>query len=149
MAAIQLGLGLWQAVAPAGFFHTLAGYGARNDHFVRDLASLYLALGATLLIAAARPSWRVPVLLFATLQYGLHALAHLLDISEADPAWIGYFDFVSLVVLTGIFAWLLGFAGGLRAITERTADAGVTQTTPAPPEPPVHPSDTEPPSELR
>jgi hypothetical protein len=106
LGAYHVALGLWQAVDPGGFFDALGPFGAANDHYVRDVASWTLALGATLLVAASRPAWRVPMLAFAALQYGLHALNHLLDIGDADPGWVGVFDFVALSAGTALLAAL-------------------------------------------
>jgi hypothetical protein len=58
----QLGLGMWMAASPRTFFH-LAGFGVRNDHYVRDVSTFYVALGAVLLAAVpSEPgesrSWR-------------------------------------------------------------------------------------------
>ena len=67
--AVQLVLGvlLW---ATPGFFHEHVGpYGPRNDHYMGDLATWYLALGAAFFMAVRRPSWRVPVLAIALVQY--------------------------------------------------------------------------------
>jgi hypothetical protein len=99
----QLGLGLWMAVAPSTFYDALANFGPENAHDLRDVATFYLALGVVLLVAARRPSWRVPTLAFAGLQYGLHTINHLIDIGDSDPGWVGVFDFVSL----GLFAAVL------------------------------------------
>jgi hypothetical protein len=85
----QVGLGLWQAIAAGAFFRSLAAFGPQNDHYVRDVASIYLALGALLIIAAFRPAWRVPVLLLAVVQYGLHTLNHVLDLGTAHPSGLG------------------------------------------------------------
>ena len=63
-----------------------------------DVATWYLALGAATLVSVRRVSWRVPVLALALVQYVLHALNHLIDIGEADPAWLGPANFVSLVL---------------------------------------------------
>ena len=57
----------------------------RNDHYMADLATFYLALGAVALVAVRRASWRVPVLALALIQYALHSLNHLIDIGESDP----------------------------------------------------------------
>ena len=103
----QLVLGAFIAIAPGSFFDSLAGFGARNDHFLRDTSTFYLALGVVLLLAAGRSSWRSPVLAFATIEYSLHSLNHLLDIGDADPGWIGPFDFASLAAVTAIFVYLL------------------------------------------
>jgi hypothetical protein len=98
LAATQLVLGLWLALAPGAFYDTLAGFGARNDHFLRDNASYYLASAPVLAIGATRAAWRAPVLALVGLQYALHAINHLVDVSESDPSWIGPFDLVSLAV---------------------------------------------------
>jgi hypothetical protein len=103
----QLGLGGLLAVAPGAFFDAIADYGVRNDHFLRDISTLYLALGVTLLLAADRPSWRVPVLAVGAIQYALHALNHLLDIGDADPGWVGPFNFVTLVLVAAAFGYVL------------------------------------------
>jgi hypothetical protein len=107
LGATQLALGAFQAIAPGAFFDALGDFGSRNDHYLRDVSTLYLALGITLLVAAGRPAWRVPVLAFATIQYALHALNHLIDVSEADPGWVGPFDFVSLTMLAALLAYVM------------------------------------------
>ena len=110
----QLGLGAFMALAPGTFFDTIADYGTRNDHYLRDLATFYLALGIVLMVASDRRSWRAPVLAFAVIQYGLHTLNHLLDIGDADPGWIGPFNFVSLAVFTALFVYVLRAQAQLR-----------------------------------
>jgi hypothetical protein len=77
------------AVAPASFLATVAPFGARNDHLLRDLATVSLALGVAALAAAVRPTWRIPVLATTLLQFTLHSLNHLLDIGAAEPGWLG------------------------------------------------------------
>lgn len=107
LGVTQLALGAFQAIAPGPFFDAVADFGPRNDHYLRDVSTLYLALGITLLLAAGRPAWRVPVLTFATIQYALHALNHLIDIGDADPSWVGPFDFVSLTLFAFLLAYVL------------------------------------------
>jgi hypothetical protein len=103
----QLVLGVLLWVFPGTFFEEIGPYGVRNDHYMGDLATWYLALGAMVLAAARRPSWRVPVLAFSLLQYALHSLNHLIDVGEADPEWLGPANLVSLVLTTAILAWAL------------------------------------------
>jgi hypothetical protein len=106
-AAVQvlLGVGLW--LTP-GFFHDEIGpYGARNDHYMADLATWYLALGAAAFVAVRRAGWRVPVLALAFVQYALHSLNHLIDVSEADPDWLGPANLVSLLLATLLLGWML------------------------------------------
>jgi hypothetical protein len=105
LGASQFALGLWQAFAPASFFTSIATYGPQNEHYVRDVSTLYLALGVALLVAARRPSWRLPVLAFAALQYALHSINHLLDVGAADPAWIGPANLLSVVVVGLVFGY--------------------------------------------
>jgi hypothetical protein len=106
-AAVQvlLGAGLW--LTP-GFFHDEIGpYGTRNDHYMGDLATWYLALGAAAFVAVRRTSWRVPVLAVAFLQYALHSVNHLIDVGEADPGWLGPANLVSIVLGTLLLGWML------------------------------------------
>jgi hypothetical protein len=104
-AQLVLGLLLWAA---PGFFHDEIGpYGPRNDHYMGDVASWYLALGAVALVAAQRASWRLPVLGFAFLQYALHSLNHLIDVDEADPRWLGPANLIALVLTTALLGWLV------------------------------------------
>jgi Predicted membrane protein (DUF2306) len=41
------------------------------------------------LLAATRPTWRVPVLAITLFQFTLHTLNHLLDIGHVEPGWLG------------------------------------------------------------
>jgi hypothetical protein len=107
LAATQLALGLILAFAPGAFYDALANFGARDDHLLRDNATYYLASAPVLLIAAARPSWRAPVLALVGLQYGLHAINHLADMGRSEPAWVGPFDLVTLAAGAALIAFLL------------------------------------------
>jgi hypothetical protein len=108
IAQLILGALLW--LTP-GFFHDSIGpYGPRNDHYMGDLATWYLALGVLALIAARRPAWRAPVLLFALIQYGLHSVNHLIDVGEADPEWLGPANLASLAITTLLLWWLFSVA---------------------------------------
>jgi hypothetical protein len=106
-ALTQLLLGLLLWLTPGFFFESIGPYGARNDHYMGDLASWYLALGAVALLAVRRESWRIPVLALAFAQYALHSLNHLIDVGEADPSWLGPANLVSLVLTTLLLGWML------------------------------------------
>jgi hypothetical protein len=109
-AALQLVIGILLWATP-GFFHDHIGpFGARNDHYMGDVATFYLALAAATFVAARRPSWRVPVLAVAVVQGSLHAINHLIDIGDADPGWLGPADFVSVLAGTALLAWMLSVA---------------------------------------
>jgi hypothetical protein len=99
------------AIAPGTFFEEIGNFGVRNDHYIGDLASVNLAIGAGLVIAAQRPSWRVPVLWVAALWYALHALNHLADIGEADTELRGVVTTVLLAAGAAALGWLAVQAG--------------------------------------
>jgi hypothetical protein len=102
---IVLGLLLW--VTP-GFFHDEIGpFDPRSDHYMGDLATFYLALGAVGLIAVRRESWRLPVLTFAVIAYALHSLNHLIDVGDADPSWLGPADLAAVFSSTLLLGWML------------------------------------------
>ncbi len=113
LAAVQLGLAAFMAAAPHAFYSSIGPFGTQNDHYVRDVATFYAALGVGLAVAVRRESWRVPVLAITTAQYALHTLNHLLDIGAAHPRSAGYVDFLSLAATTLALAWLLQAARAL------------------------------------
>jgi hypothetical protein len=106
LAAIHLGLGALMAIDPGTFFEEVGRYGVRNDHYIGDGSAFYLAVGIGLVLAAGRPSWRVPVLAVAAIWYGLHALNHLVDIDEARTDSRGIFDTAALALGALGLAWL-------------------------------------------
>jgi hypothetical protein len=108
VAQLGLGLGLW--LAPKAFYDHVGPYGPRNDHYMGDLATFYLALAVAAFVAARRPAWRVPVLGLAAIQYALHSLNHLIDIGNADPSWLGPANFVALLATTALLVWMLRVA---------------------------------------
>ncbi|HEV2075953.1 MAG TPA: hypothetical protein VGR10_06915 [Thermoleophilaceae bacterium] len=111
LGVYQLAQGLLMVLAPGTFYELIGPFGPQNDHYVRDTATYSLALGAVALVAVRRASWRVPVLVFAVAQFALHSANHLLDIDEADPAFLGPADFVALLVSTVLLAVVLLAAG--------------------------------------
>ena len=106
-AVVQVVLGLLLWITPGFFYDEIGPFGARNDHYMADVATFYLALGTAVLVSVRRVSWRVPVLVLALVQYTLHALNHLIDIGESDPGWLGPADFVSLTLTAVLLAWML------------------------------------------
>jgi hypothetical protein len=110
LAAVQAAVGLSQTLAPGWFYETIANFGPRSDHTLRDVATYYLASALALWLAASRPSWRVPVLVLVLAQYVLHTVNHLVDIDEASPGWVGPADALSLIVVAGLLLWCLKVA---------------------------------------
>ena len=109
-ALVQLLIGVLLWAAPGFFYDHVGKFGARSDHFMGDLATFYLALAAATFVAARRPAWRVPVLAVLVLQGALHSINHLIDIGNADPGWLGPFNFISLLAATVLLAWMLTVA---------------------------------------
>jgi hypothetical protein len=106
-ALTQLLVGLLLWVTPGFFYEEVGPFGPRNDHYMADLATFYLALGAVGLVAVGRASWRVPVLAFAVIAYALHSLNHLIDVGESEPGWVGPADLVLIALSTLLIAWML------------------------------------------
>ena len=105
LGQLVLGALLW--LTPGFFFDEIGPYGARNDHYMGDLATWYLALGAVTLVSVSRAAWRLPVLALAFVQYALHSVNHLIDVSEADPEWLGPANLASLVLTCVLLGWML------------------------------------------
>jgi uncharacterized membrane protein len=133
-AAAQLVLGALLWLAPGFFFDEIGPYGVRNDHYMGDLATWYLALGAAALVAVRRASWRLPVLALAFAQYALHSVNHLIDIDHAHPKWLGPANFASLVLTTVLLAWMLRASRSDRPRTGRRPRRRRRARYPSPPQ---------------
>lgn len=107
-----VGISLFAAVAPGTFFDEIGPYGVQNDHYIHDVAAFQGAVGIFMLLAVRRPSWWIPALAVATLQFALHTVSHLVDIGDADPEWLGVAEAIALVLGTAVLAWLLWRASG-------------------------------------
>ena len=106
-AAAQLVLGALLWLTPGFFFDEIGPYGVRNDHYLGDLATWYLALGALALVAVRRAAWRLPVLTLAFVQYALHSVNHLIDVGDAHPKWLGPANLVSLALTCVLLGWMI------------------------------------------
>lgn len=105
-SAVNIAIAAMLAFAPHAFFEGVGPYGAQNNHYMRDIATFYAAIGAAGLIACRRSSWRTPVLWLMTIEYGLHTINHLADIDAAHTRWLGPANFASLAIATGVLVWL-------------------------------------------
>ena len=109
-AVYHLLLGAFMFFAPGSFYDSLGKFPPENHHYIKDVSTFYIALGVVLFISVRRRTWRVPLLLFATLEYGIHAINHLVDVGEASSDFTGWFDFFSLAAIALILAALATFA---------------------------------------
>ena len=75
--------GVWMLADPRSWYERLpAGvpdFGPLNEHFVRDIGSIFVVIGAGLLAAAFSRRARVPGIAFAAAFTWLHALVHVYD----------------------------------------------------------------------
>jgi hypothetical protein len=107
LGASSLLTALLMVADPSGFLDEVGGFGAANDHLVRDVATWVAAYGAALLVAVRLVSWRVPVLALGVAQGVLHAVNHLADAGIASPSWKGLANVAVLGGITLVTAWLL------------------------------------------
>jgi hypothetical protein len=79
----NLANGLWMLADPAGWWATFpAGvpdFGPLNEHFVRDIGSVFVLQGAALAVAAVVTRWRVAACGAVAAFSVLHAVVHVID----------------------------------------------------------------------
>ncbi|TQM03955.1 hypothetical protein [Pseudonocardia kunmingensis] len=73
---------------------------------MRDFAACAATFGLGLVLAGPRPHWRTPALTLSALWNGFHAVSHIHDIADAEPAIVGPLESAVLVGVTALFAWL-------------------------------------------
>ena len=99
--------GLLAFVAPGAFYDALAPFPPQNDHILKDVGAFQISLGLAALAAVRVRAMRVPMLGVMTVQFALHAISHLIDMDEPDPAWLGPVEFAALaagaVLVGGLF----------------------------------------------
>lgn len=79
----NLGNGLFMVIAPETWYRELPAavpdFGPYNPHFVRDIACVFLLLGAASITAVWKDSLRFPVAVILALFSGSHGLVHIFD----------------------------------------------------------------------
>jgi hypothetical protein len=110
---INFALGIVMMLAPGFFFDNIGTYGVRNNHFIGDLGSFYIAAGAGLLVSVRRPSWRAPLLYVSAAWYALHAVNHLFTIGDDNKGdGRGIADTVAIAIGAAALFYLARFAQG-------------------------------------
>lgn len=131
LGAVELVVGIAGFAAPHRLYDTLVRFGGVNDHFTRDVATLYIAFGLTMLIASRVRSWRLPVLSLATFQNGLFAISPLMTVNRSFSA-VGVIDlgllFASLALLVVLFRAALRDEGSSVTSLVRDIPAGFRAT---------------------
>ena len=110
IAIYHLALGAFMFFAPGAFYDSLGKFPPQNDHYTKDVATFYIALGVVFYASVRLRSWRTPLLALTALEYALHALNHLIDVNDAASDFTGWFDFFSLAFLALLFGGLASFA---------------------------------------
>ena len=108
VGAAHVAAGLVMLLAPGPFYDGLATFPPRNDHFIRDFSTFYVAIGLAFAVAAQRPAWRAPVLFVAVVEYALHVANHVYDLGYPDEEWVGPVTTAALaagLAILGALAW--------------------------------------------
>ena len=94
LALTSLGIGLWAAIDPRGFYNNFPGGGRHwvsadgpyNEHLVRDFGDLNLALASVALVAFWRPVRELLIAVgLANIVYGVpHIVYHLRHLDVYD-----------------------------------------------------------------
>lgn len=101
LGVVQVGLGMCGFLLPRPFYESIIDVGRYNPHFVRDVASVYVAIGAGTLVGAWQPSWQLPSVILGIVAFGGNAISTLLALDFAGrdvPA-------VSIADLLGHMIW--------------------------------------------
>jgi hypothetical protein len=88
-AAIVVGIaaglnGLFMLIAPGQWYFAVPGVtttGPFNQHFVRDIGLIYLFIGTSFLVGAARPRFRLILWAAPTLWLCAHTLFHFWEVA--------------------------------------------------------------------
>ena len=84
----------WMLASPRHWYENLPANvpasGPLNEHFVRDIGSIYLLIGVALAAGVVRRSLRLPAMLLASAFYVLHALVHVYDSARGlfEPSYV-------------------------------------------------------------
>ena len=122
LAIYHLLLGAFMFFAPGAFYDTLGEFPPENHHYIKDASTFYIALGVVFFVSARRRSWRTPALAFAALEYGIHAINHLIDVGDAGSDFTGWFDFFSLALIALLLTALASLAWRIHPDEPEPAD---------------------------
>lgn len=119
-AAVLLGIaaianGIYMLAAPESWYFAVPGVtttGPFNQHFVRDIGIVFLFLGGSFLLGAARPELRIAFWAAPSIWLSAHALFHFWEVAAGicGPSAIARdFPAVTLPAIIGlaITAWAI------------------------------------------
>jgi hypothetical protein len=99
-------LGLWAFVAPQSFFDTTATFEPYNPHFLHDIGSFMLGLGAVLLLATRMSDGLGVALWGVGVGNAFHLISHVMDTDlGGKPATdIPFFAAIAIVLFGAAWA---------------------------------------------
>lgn len=103
---LHLVLGGWAAVDASSFATWVAPFGPANAHLIHDFAACAITFGLGLLVAARVRRWRTPALTLTAIWTGAHGIAHVADVADAHPAFVGPIEAALLVAASVLYAAL-------------------------------------------
>jgi len=115
LGAAAIANGIYMLAAPESWYFAVPGVtttGPFNQHFVRDIGIVFLFLGGSFLLGAARPDLRVAFWAAASIWLSGHALFHFWEVAAGicgPSAIVRDFPAVTLPALIGlaITAWAI------------------------------------------
>ncbi len=101
-AVFFIGPGLWAFFDPESFFDELGPFEPYNEHFIHDIGSFQIGIGAILALALGRRADAVgAALLGAGIGSAFHTVSHIMDRDlggyDSDPFVFGAMTVVLLV----------------------------------------------------
>lgn len=96
--------GAWAFVAPRSFYDTLATFEPYHPHFLRDIGTALIGVGAAAVVAALHPRALVAGLAGLTAFQVLHVVSHIIDRDRGgNPAVdIPLFSILALVTAAAL-----------------------------------------------
>ena len=108
----MLALGVWAFIAPQSFYDAVAVFPPYNQHFLQDVGSFQIGLGAVLLLAVAAPGDGLAVtLLGVAVGQAAHTVSHVLgrNLGGNPSTDIPFFAFLTvLLAAAGVTQWRVG-----------------------------------------
>ena len=98
-------LGAWAFFAPRSFFDTLAVFEPYNEHFIHDIGTFQIGLGAVLVLAIYHRDALFVALAGVGVGLALHALSHIIyrDLGGKPSTDIPFFLIVAILLLVAAF----------------------------------------------
>jgi hypothetical protein len=105
-AAFWLVFGVWAFVDPASFFDQIATFEPYNEHFLHDVGSFQIGLGAALVFALLRWNALAAALGGTAVGSVIHVVSHVMDSDkggrDSDPVGLGILALATVVATLAV-----------------------------------------------